>query len=144
MPYLDRASFIALLDRLGSADDSEALAAAREIDRRKRDAGATWADLLAPVPGAADKDAAETLTGYGGAFSDDDETAADRRTANTAHDLTLIERLLADHDLSEDTRRELLDFRDDIAEGEFTGLDSRYLRNLESRLNRRSRAVPDV
>jgi hypothetical protein len=103
MPYLDRASFIALLDRLGSADDSEALAAAREIDRRKRDAGATWADLLA-----------------------------------------LIERLLADHDLSEDTRRELLDFRDDIAEGEFTEMDSRYLRNLEARLNRRSGSAPDV
>lgn len=55
MPHLDRDSFIALLDRLGDPDEAEVLATAREIDRRVRESGMTWSELLAlpPPPHAA-------------------------------------------------------------------------------------------
>ena len=52
MPHLDRDSFIALLNRLGDPDEAEALAAAREIDRRVRESGLTWSELLVPPSSA--------------------------------------------------------------------------------------------
>jgi hypothetical protein len=54
MPNLDRDSFIALLNRLGDPDEAEALAAAREIDRRVRESGLTWSELLVPPSSATD------------------------------------------------------------------------------------------
>src|SRR5688500_14377814 len=71
MPYLNRDSFIALLDRLGSTDDAEVLASAREIDRRMRASGVSWNDLLVPPP-ADMGDGLKDGDGYRGAFTDDD------------------------------------------------------------------------
>ena len=138
MPYLDRNSFIALLGRLGSADDAEVLASAREIDRRVREGGVAWDDLLIPPPGAVaevDEDS------YRGAFTDDDllDMGPPRRREGYGDDVALIDELLADPDLSAETRQELLDFKSDIAEGEFTDMDSRYLHDLHNRLTRRAR-----
>ena len=71
MPHLDRDSFIALLDRLGDPDEAEVLATAREIDRRVRESGMTWSELLAPPPSAA-RGSGESYDEYRGAFTDDD------------------------------------------------------------------------
>ena len=70
MPHLDRDSFIALLDRLGDPDEAEVLATAREIDRRVRESGMTWSELLAPPPSAA-RGSGESYDDYRGAFTDD-------------------------------------------------------------------------
>lgn len=46
---LDREELIALLERLGHADDSDALAAARKIHMRVTTAGESWDELLLPL-----------------------------------------------------------------------------------------------
>ena len=118
MPNLDRDSFIALLNRLGDPDEAEALATAREIDRRVRECGLTWSELLAP------QSSSTSSAGIAANVEDGDDTA-------------LIDELLTNQDLTPETRQELLDFKSDIAEGEFTSMDAKYLRDLHARLNRR-------
>src|SRR5690348_1625936 len=49
MPFMDRNSFITLLDKLGDADDAVCLAAAREIHQRMQQSNLQWSDLLVPV-----------------------------------------------------------------------------------------------
>lgn len=126
MPFMDRDSFIALLDGLGDPDDTTALANARAVHARLKEAGLSWDDLLVPPPGASDLD-------------DDHEDAAPAVVTPTPDpdgDAALIDRLLADYDLSATTRQELIDLKADIAVGEFTLQDSRYVRNLADRLSR--------
>ncbi|MFM2043855.1 MAG: hypothetical protein RLY86_2431 [Pseudomonadota bacterium] len=129
MPFMDRDSFIQLLDRLGDPDDAVALAAARDVHQRMVAAGVGWDALLIPAPGA------ETAAEDG----DDDTVAATHHEipAGDAADAALIDRLLADHALSDDTRLELHDLKGDLEAGEFTAADSKYLRDLAARLSRR-------
>ena len=140
MPHLDRDSFIALLNRLGDPDEAEALAAAREIDRRVRESGLTWSELLVPPSSAAGSEG-EGYDNYRGAFTDDDlfDVASGRPSGSYGSDTALIEELLTNQDLTPETRQELLDFKSDIAEGEFTDMDAKYLRDLHARLSRRQR-----
>lgn len=128
MPHLDRDSFIALLDRLGDADDAAVLAAARSIDARVRDAGLDWNDLLVPPPAAVVEDA-EPAVGEAPPETDSEPDAAE-----CAHDLALIDALLARPSLSPETRVELQEMRGQIADGNHTRMDSRYLRGLHARL----------
>jgi hypothetical protein len=141
MPHLDRDSFIALLDRLGDPDEAKALVAAREIDRRVRESGLTWSDLLTPPPSATGSGAQEDYEDVHGAFTDDDpfDIDAPRRPENYRSDTALIDELLAHQDLTPETRQELTDFKSDIAEGEFTNMDAKYLRDLHARLTRQPR-----
>jgi hypothetical protein len=138
MPNLDRDSFIALLNRLGDPDEAEALAAAREIDRRVRESGLTWSELLVPPPSATD---AKNYDDYRGAFTDDDlfDMTPGRPRESYGSDTALIEELLTNQDLTPETRQELIDFKSDIAEGEFTEMDAKYLRDLHTRLSRQQR-----
>jgi hypothetical protein len=138
MPNLDRDSFIALLNRLGDPDEAEALAAAREIDRRIRESGLTWSELLAPPSSATN---AENYDDYRGAFTDDDlfDMTPGRPRESYGSDTALIEELLTNQDLTPETRQELIDFKSDIAEGEFTDMDAKYLRDLHARLSRQQR-----
>jgi hypothetical protein len=134
MPHLDRRSFIDLLDSLGSPDDPAVLAAAREVDRRVRESGYAWNDLLVPPPALAGSgDQGHAAVAAGGAPA----------LAVTAEgdDLALIDRLLAGQQLSEETRRELEEFKAMIPAGEFGEMDARYLRSLAARLERNQAAV---
>lgn len=128
MPHLDRDSFIALLDRLGDADDAAVLAAARAIDARVRDAGLDWNNLLVPPPAAA-ADEPEPMVGDAPPETDGEPDAAE-----CAHDLALIDALLARPSLSAETRTELEDMRQQITAGTHSRMDSRYLRGLHARL----------
>jgi hypothetical protein len=123
MPFIDRNSFITLLDNLGNADDATCLAAAREIHQRMQAANLQWSDLLVPVDGgdAADTAGAEPL---------------DEPAQPASEDYALIDRLLARSGLSDDTREELTGMRADIASGEFSARDRKYLQNLDARLSR--------
>jgi hypothetical protein len=125
MPFMDRASFIGLLDRLGDPDDAAALAAAREIDRRMREAGVTWDGIL--VPAAVE----EPEVGDGSLLVADEPVPV---AEGLEEDLTRIERLLTAYQLSAETRAELEDYRAEIQDGTFTDMDRRYLRDLEVRL----------
>lgn len=138
MPITDRESFIALLEKLGHPHDPEALAAAREIAHRVKEAGADWAALLAPtgvVHAQMEEDAPDRVHA-----GDEDEVAAAAADSpadagrDSAADLAVIDKLLKSHQLSPDTREMLEDFKQDIKEGEFAPADRRYLKSLETRL----------
>ena len=145
MPFIDRDDFIRLLDSLGDEDDATVLAAAREIDRRVREAEIAWADLLAPEDDDELDD--EFDDGYDDeldddlddALSDGDEDGAaladgSDPESDDADDAALIDRLLAKPDLASQTREELEDLKEDLADGEFTAMDRRYLKALQKRL----------
>lgn len=128
MPFMDRESFIALLDKLGDPNDAACLAAAREIHQRMQQSNLKWSDLLVPVGG-------DTVGG-----GDDADVPAgeplDEPAQAGSDDYALIDRLLARSGLSDDTREELTGMRADIASGEFSARDRKYLQSLEARLGR--------
>jgi hypothetical protein len=126
MPFMDRDSFIALLDRLGDPDDAKALAAGREIHQRMTAANLRWSDLLLTEEGEAGDD---------GAVAGSQEPL-DQPAAAGEIDGALIDRLLARSTLSDDTRQEIEGLREDIASGAFSARDRKYLQDLEARLSR--------
>lgn len=109
MPNTDRASFLALLDRLGGTDDADVLAAAREANRRLAAAGLAWEDLLRPPTAPVIE-----LTG---------------------DDAELIQRLLASPAVSATTKEELEGFKGDLAKGALDAIDRKYLHDLARRIS---------
>ena len=138
MPHLDRDSFIALLNRLGDPDEAEALAAAREIDRRIQESGMTWSELLTPPSSAAGGNRRITTIIAAPSPMTTVRHSQPRPREGYASDTALIEELLTNQDLAPETRQELMDFKSDIAEGEFTDMDAKYLRDLHARLSRQT------
>jgi hypothetical protein len=124
MPFLDHDSFIALLDKLGDAEDANVVAAAREITQRMAAANLQWKDLLLPQDGG-DSDS-ET----------EDSPGLDSPAPPVSEDYALVDCLLARPGLSQDSRDELTGLRADIDSGEFTARDRKYLQSLEARLGR--------
>ncbi|WP_425404123.1 hypothetical protein [Hwanghaeella sp.] len=122
MPISDRTGFIALLEQLRQDDDAAVVAAARDITQHMEAEGLTWEALI--VDPAADHDD----------YDDEGGGAVFVPASDTASDAELIDSLLAAEGLSDDTRDELMDYKQDIAEGEFTEADSQYLRALAKRL----------
>lgn len=51
--------------------------------------------------------------------------------------LKLIDQMVAEFDLSKDSREELLGYKQDIANGEFDEADWRYLQTFNARLSKR-------
>lgn len=130
---LDREELVSLLETLGSDNDEEVLAAARVLDTKVKAAEAEWPDLLAPGVGADGEDASGANLDLGDVGNLDDLPADE--AAKNAESLALIEKLLAKRDNSEEFRQELEDYKADIAAGEFTEGDHRYLRALCKRLS---------
>jgi len=152
MPYLDRAGFIELLERLGGESDAEVLAAARELHRRIKAAELEWNDVVVRAPGAAAIDRFEDYDDpdvdvrefeirdvRGDHSFEEQDPVPPRLAAIYAEELHMIDSLLARANLSPETRRELLDLRADIAASEFQEMDRTYLRDLAARLEIRSR-----
>lgn len=146
MAEIDRDDLIDLLERLGSDDDAEVLAVAREVHRRVTEAELTWDDLLVWDEDEEDDDwdQAEDEEDIGEAEVEADtlRPAAVRPRPDPAAmgdieslpDDALIDRILGECDLSDETRRDLLDLKGDIARGEFTAMDRTYIRALYARL----------
>jgi hypothetical protein len=143
-----RSEIIELLNRLGAESDEEALAAARALRDAVSEAGWAWDDLLVPDatsspasgaarpanPPATETAADETVGAAesgGGEIGDESEMVV---AASPDEDLRILERLLARTDLSQETHHDLTDFRQDIAAGRLTAMDSRYIRALAKRL----------
>lgn len=133
---LDRAELISLLETLGSENDEEALAAARVLDAKVTAAGMTWSRLL--TSGNGEESAAED--GEDDTAESEQDAAATSalpadEAAKNAETLALIDKLLGRGGHSEELRRELEDYKTDIAEGEFTDRDHAYIRALYKRLS---------
>jgi len=135
---LDRNEFVALLKKLGSDDDKEALTAARDLHAKVTVAGVTWEELLTP---GADEDADDAPAA---ALSGEDEGIvlvapdADRGAlddADKAEIAGLIESL-SKMDLSAATRDDLNDYKTDLAAGTLEKMDLKYLRGLAKRLSK--------
>lgn len=133
MPISDRDQLIATLDRLGSPEDADALAAARAADAMLKQENLTWDALIArPGDAAPDlDDAGDDAPGH--VHAGDDAAAAP--VGDTAEDMAEIDRLLALSTLSEDTRAMLEDLKSDAKEGVFSAADRRYVQGLQRRLN---------
>ena len=127
---LDRENLIGLLEKLGAELDEDVLSAARVISAQVAASGQTWDRLLTePEMPEADWDAPKEADEE--APASPEEAAAGDREA-----LSLIAKLLAKPDLYAETRQELEGYKEDIAEGEFTGADRKYLRSLHARIKK--------
>ena len=134
---LDRDELIALLDRLGHADDADALAAAREIHTRVTAAGESWDELLLPLE--ADQDwTPDTPPQQPDTQPQQPDTAGNQAApVDDAPSLALIDKILTKRDIADTTREELLGYKEDIAHGEFDMSDRKYLQALDARLSKR-------
>lgn len=127
---LDRDELIGLLNSLGSEDDAEALAAARRAQALVAEAGVSWDELLVPEESAEeDRELDEEPT------EAEEEPPAEAAEKN-AESLALIGKLLARKDISQELREELEGYKADIAEGDFTEADRKYLRAVSQRLKK--------
>jgi hypothetical protein len=125
MPFMDRPSFIALLNQLGDPEDSQVVVAAREVDRRMKAANLQWDDLLRPAGAAEDEPDAGA-----------DMAPLDQPTAPASDDYALIDRILGRSGVSDELREELTGMKSDIADGQFSERDRKYLQSLDARLSR--------
>lgn len=142
---LQRDELIALLSKLGSAEDEEVLTAARQLHANLEAAETSWDELILPEgpedPGeyepALDDEAEDEFDDEGEEEAVEDEPLSpEQQTAQNAEALTLIEKLLSRPDSSAALREELEGYKEDIAEDEFTAADYRYLRALHTRLTK--------
>lgn len=139
---LERDNLIALLSKLGSEEDADVLAAARELHGRVQAAEVSWDDLIVPegddeaLPDE-DEDALDEAEEVLPEAEDDDvERSPEQQQTENAEALAIIEKLLAGSGHSEALREELEGYKEDIAEGDFTAADFRYLRALKARLRK--------
>ena len=144
MAELDRQTLLDLLNRFDDADDANVAAAAREAQQALTEASLTWDDVLVPAEPDADHedDDEEYDIDDDADDADDDEAGGDTdnvipiSAGEARDDLALIDRILRDHGVSEDTRDELEGYREDIEAGEFTASDRNYLKALQKRLSK--------
>lgn len=153
---LKRDDIIELLNRLGSERDEDALEAARQAHAQIAAAGVTWDDLLVPdrtdeVDDTGDDDEYLDLEDEDDEhldLDDDDDEHLDlededdeppaAKVGNDAESRKLIDKLLARKGISDDLREELKGYKTDIADGEFSEADRRYLDALHARLSKKS------
>ena len=145
----DRESVIELLEKLGDPDDSQSLAAARELHGFVSGSGLSWDDLLVP-----DGEAAATPQSYDDDDDDDDDDfdGADENESSfddqvvpagdAAADVKRIDQLLNRSDISASLREELEGYKEDIEEGDFTASDRQYIEALQKRLSGSSKKRP--
>tara|TARA_E500000331_G_C16994245_1_gene599144 strand:- start:135 stop:578 length:444 start_codon:yes stop_codon:yes gene_type:complete len=141
---LKRDKVIDLLERLGSEQDEDALAAARALHSQITGAGMGWQDLLVGDEGAAqsapdvDADSDNEDDFVRGDTADEDDTH--EPAVNFSHDESktpaLIDKLLARGGNSEMLREELEEYKSDLANGDFEPSDHRYIQALYARLSK--------
>ena len=159
---LERDNVIDLLDRLGSEQDEDVLAAARALHAQITRAGMGWQDLLvgdeAAAPSAPDidddtddedeydtgdtddeDDKGDTDDKSGTGYTDDEDDTPEPAVNFTVDELktpALIDKLLAREGNSEAFREELEEYKSDLANGDFEPSDHRYIQALHARLSK--------
>ena len=139
---LERDKVIDLLNRLGSEQDEDVLAAARVLHSQITRAGMGWQDLLVGDEGAApsapdiDDDTDDEDEYVTGDTDDEDDTPepAVNFTRDESKTPALIDKLLAREGNSEVLREELEEYKSDLANGDFEPSDHRYIQALYARL----------
>ena len=132
---LDRQKFIEMLGKLGSEKDEDALSAARDLHAQVTVAQLSWDDLLVPdqvdAPVAGDDGKDDDRDYEDSLFDEDDEK--DLTDEEKSEALSLVDKISA-LEISKGTKEELMEYKQDIDDGEFAQMDLRYLRALHNRL----------
>ena len=149
---LERNQVIELLDKLGSEQDEDVLAAARMLHSQIIECGMGWEDLLVgdepegeeetQDDSLPDEDHEDNEDDRYDQYDQDDDIAEDtvepdtRFTGDETQTLSLIEKLLARDGISSELRKELEEYKMDISGGEFQSSDHRYVHSLYARLTK--------
>ena len=137
---LERKQVIELLDKLGSDQDEDALAAARMLHKQISGSGMSWDDLLVgDSPEVEKKAPVDTLPSEG-----DENNGHEIKTAGSDSEFTgdetqtllLIEELLGRDGISSEFREELEEYKTDSADGIFDASDHRYVHAVYARLTK--------
>ena len=137
---LERNQVIELLDKLGSEQDEDVLAAARMLHSQITESGMGWEDLLVGDEPEVEEEAQVDSRPDEGDENDDiaeDTVEPDTRfTGDETQTLSLIEKLLARDGISSEFREELEGYKTDISDGIFESNDHRYVHAVYARLTK--------
>ena len=137
---LERNQVIELLDKLGSEQDEDVLAAARMLHSQITESGMGWGDLLVgDEPGVEEEAQVDSLPDEGDENDDIAENTVEpdtRFTGDETQTLSLIEKLLARDGISSEFREELEGYKTDISDGTFDSSDHRYVHAVYARLTK--------
>nr|HIL75040.1 hypothetical protein [Rhodospirillales bacterium] len=134
---LERGDFLALLEKLKSEEDDEVLGVVRDINAKMTVAGVSWDDLLISQDETQedsaddDKDEDGQESGRENVSDDNFEPLNDEERQEAENLINAIKGMK----VSEATKQEIDEYRDDLREGEFEQMDLRYLRALKARLS---------
>ncbi|HIF60992.1 MAG TPA: hypothetical protein EYQ26_16145 [Rhodospirillales bacterium] len=134
---LERGDFLALLEKLKSEEDDEVLGVVRDINAKMTVAGVSWDDLLISQDETQedsaddDKDEDGQESGRENVSDDNSEPLNDEERQEAENLINAIKGMK----VSEATKQEIDEYRDDLREGEFEQMDLRYLRALKARLS---------
>ena len=134
---LERDDFLVLLEKLKSEDDKEILSAARDINAKMTVAGVSWDDLLISQDEPIENIDASHDNDHGNQNDANEHTDDNFETLNddeSQEAISLI-KTIENMKVSETTKQELSEYKDDLKEGEFEKMDLRYLRALKARLS---------
>ena len=137
---LERNQVIELLDKLGSEQDEDVLAAARMLHSQITESRMGWGDLLVgDEPEVEEEAQVDSLPDEGDENDDiaEDTVEPDTRfTGDETQTLSLIEKLLARDGISSEFREELEEYKTDISDGIFESSDHRYVHAVYERLTK--------
>ncbi|NQV57498.1 MAG: hypothetical protein HQ503_16675 [Rhodospirillales bacterium] len=147
---LNREEFIKLLRKLGDVEDQDVLTAARDLHARITVAGIDWNNLLVPEEtketDEPDEEADDEEYDQDDAADepeeepdDDDDGSDEDETPLTDDEKGEAEKLIAAIgalEISEATREDVKEYKNDLKEGEFERMDLEYLRALRARLGK--------
>ena len=137
---IERNQVIELLDKLGSEQDEDVLAAARVLHSQIIQSGMGWEDLLVEDESeGAEETRDDSLHEENDQHNDIAEDTFEPDTKFTGDEtktLSLIEELLARDGISSELREELEEYKVDISDGEFQPIDHRYVHSLYARLTK--------
>ena len=137
---LERNQVMELLDKLGSEQDEDVLAAARMLHSQITESGMGWEDLLVgDEPEVEEEAQANSLPDEGDKNDDiaEDTVEPDTRfTGDETQTLSLIEKLLARDGISSEFREELEEYKIDISDGSFESGDHHYVHAVYARLTK--------
>ena len=137
---LERKQVIELLDKLGSDQDEDALAAARTLHKQISGSGMSWDDLLVgDGPGVEEQAPVNTLPSEGNENDAIEIETAEPDTEFTGDEtqtLVLIDELLGRDGISSEFREELEEYKKDISDGIFDASDHRYVHAVYARLTK--------
>ena len=134
---LERNQVIELLDKLGSEQDEDVLAAARMLHSQITESGMGWEDLLVgDEPEVEEEAQVDSLPDENDDIAEDTVEPDTRFTGDETQTLSLIEKLLARDGISSEFREELDEYKIYISDGKFESGDHHYVHAVYARLTK--------